>query len=73
MQFIGRSHIGIDRGDGRCGRHLGICAWVRSGLQALPGLLCVATEGLVRCGAILAGVMVSETRPGEVVSGFYGG
>ena len=30
------------------------------------------TEGLGRHGSVLAGVLVSDTRPGGVVSGFYG-
>ena len=41
-----------------------------SGAQASLVLLHVATDGVVRRGAVLAGVLVSETRPGEVVSDF---
>ena len=39
----------------------------------MPGLLHVATEGIVRSGAVLAGVLVSETRPWGLVAGFDGG
>ena len=54
----------------RCRGHLVLCTWERSGAQALPGLLHVATEGLGRCGAVLDVVMVSETRPGVLFAGF---
>ena len=45
-----------------------------SGAQASPVLLHVATDGVVRRGAVLAGVLVSDTMPeGGVFDGFYGG
>ena len=43
-----------------------------SGETALPVLLHVATEGLGRRGAVLAGVLVSDTSPGGLVASFYG-
>ena len=63
VQFIGKWQVGIGRGDGRCGGRLGICACVRSRAQTLLGLLNLATEGIGRCGAVLAGVLVSKTWP----------
>ena len=41
--------------------------------QDLICLLPVAAEGFVRGGAVLSGVLVSETRPLGVVAGFDGG
>ena len=41
-------------------------------MQDFTGLPHKALEGLGRRGAVLADVLVSETSPGVVVSGFYG-
>ena len=42
---------------------LGLGEFSHNRLQALTGLLRVATEGLGRSKSVLAGVLVSETRP----------
>ena len=76
MQFIG-SCFGQKRrvvcGYGWYRVHLGLGALALSRIQALKSLLHVGTEGLGRSRALLAGVMVGETRPGGVVAGFDGG
>ena len=76
MQLIGRwdeQQRGVVWGEGRYGGHLGLCMLALSTEPALTGLFHVAAEGLGRNGAVLAGVMVSETSLVGVVSGFDGG
>ena len=71
MQFIG-IWVGKHRGIG-CGGNIGLGVLAHSRVQALTGFLHVDTEGISRSRAVLAGVMVSETRPLLLVSGFESG